>query len=691
MFCFVGWDVKGKCLLAGDGNGSVLKWNLRYMLLKLRIREFHQAKDNDSHVDDNPKKLGDVLHPDLKRTTMSAREQLEESLAANPREFDDPESEDEEDKTELAGLSWLGKIRRRADESKLQRKGKRSVATVKSAVRLKRGPEATKAPSASSTKSGGTVREAELTTPVSSTHEKKAQSVSTFALTEVESVDQTGEVTGQFIDLLASGKSSKVNPDAKIPKVALQTAASRRTYGYRAYAAESRSKSKLQHGKLLSGDAAQLVDAKPCHQDAVCELHILQGLRAIVSSGQDHVVLVRSLDAVGGTLDSDDDDDDADSQEDVLGHLWQGFPDPKWRLGPLVKKQMEKNLTYELKRASAILKYMDDRDAQYQKINQQFFAAGNKRRGQRGGAGGSGDGGDGGPTMRGRKGTMAMMLGTKIINGQKQPDLGGKDVDLGSVQPKRVTFHDNINDNGGNMFSAGSAGSSESSSHSDSSDSESSESDSEEESSVLNPNGFKDDAADEDRRYQALNPSSSKMNHNGPLSHRDLGPQAGIHGAEMLRLVMTQGVRPPRARKARFQKASMRLKWVSKYMRPDLTELEERRQKEKVKKERAKKEKTSKAMEEQEDVASYVRKKSVAASSMQEMIKKTSTTKKEAETFLSARSERNRKFIGRTVELKKKMGNSMNAAARRQAMAQKRTEKASASIKQAQGEMAVLW
>ena len=66
------------------------------------------------------------------------------------------------------------------------------------------------------------------------------------------------------------------------------------------------------------------------------------------------------------------------------------------------------------------------------------------------------------------------------------------------------------------------------------------------------------------------------------------------------------------------------------------------------------------AMEEQEDVASYVRKKSVAASSMQEMMSKTSTTKQEAETFLSERSERNRKFIGRTVELKKKMGNSMN-------------------------------
>lgn len=690
---FVGWDVKGKCLLAGDGNGSVIKWNLRYMLLKLRIREFHQAKDNDSHVDDNPKKLGDVLHPDLKRTTMSPREQLEEALAANPREFGDPESEDdEEDKTELAGLSWLGKIRRRADESKLQKKGKRSVVTVKSAVRLKRGPDAAKAPSASSKKSGGTVREAELTTPVSSTHEKNAQSVSTFALTEVESVDQTGEVTGQFIDLLASGESSKVNPEAKIPKVALQTAASRRTYGYRAYAAESRSQSKLKHGKLLSGDAAQLVDVKPCHNDAVCELHILQGLRAIASSGQDHVVLVRSLDAVGGTLDSDDEDDDADVEEDVLGHLWQGFPDPKWRLGPLVKKQMEKNLTYELKRASAILKYMDDRDAQYQKINQQFFAVGNRRRGQRGGVG---DGGDGGPKMRGRKGTMAMMLGTKIINGQKQPDFGGKGVDFGSVQPKRVTFYDNNNDNndnnGGNVFSAGSSGSSESSSQSDSSDSESSDSDSAGESSVLNPNGFKDDAVDEDRRYQALNPSSSKINHNGPLSHRNLGPQAGIHGAEMLRLVMTQGVRPPRARKARFQKASMRLKWVSKYMRPDLTELEEQRQKEKAKKERAKKERTSKAMAEQEDVASYVRKKSVAASSMQEMMSKTSTTKQEAETFLSERSERNRKFIGRTVELKKKMGNSMNAAARRQAMAQKRTEKASASIKQAQGEMAVLW
>ena len=35
----------------------------------------------------NAQKLGDVLHPDLKHSKLSAREILEESLAATPREF----------------------------------------------------------------------------------------------------------------------------------------------------------------------------------------------------------------------------------------------------------------------------------------------------------------------------------------------------------------------------------------------------------------------------------------------------------------------------------------------------------------------------------------------------------------------------------------------------------------------------
>ena len=50
--------------------------------------------------------------------------------------------------------------------------------------------------------------------------------------------------------------------------------------------------------------------------------------------------------------------------------MWQGFPDPKWHLGPLVTQQIEKNLEYELKRAGAILRYMDDRDAKLQKMKE---------------------------------------------------------------------------------------------------------------------------------------------------------------------------------------------------------------------------------------------------------------------------------------------------------------------------------
>jgi WD40 repeat protein len=119
------WDRSGMCLVAGDSNGSVLKWNFKYLLLKLHVQEFHLVDSGEdvggsgsgsggggggSGGNDSgpPTKLGDVLHPDLKRTTMSAREQLEESLAASPRVFEDPppENTQEEEKigmSELAG------------------------------------------------------------------------------------------------------------------------------------------------------------------------------------------------------------------------------------------------------------------------------------------------------------------------------------------------------------------------------------------------------------------------------------------------------------------------------------------------------------------------------------------------------------------------------------------------------------
>ena len=58
----------------------------------------------------------------------------------------------------------------------------------------------------------------------------------------------------------------------------IQTAASRRAYAFRSYAQLSKSKSKLVYGKVLSGDAAQLVDAKTCHHDAICHLHIMKGV-----------------------------------------------------------------------------------------------------------------------------------------------------------------------------------------------------------------------------------------------------------------------------------------------------------------------------------------------------------------------------------------------------------------------------
>ena len=45
----------------------------------------------------------------------------------------------------------------------------------------------------------------------------------------------------------------------------------------------------------------------------------------------------------------------------LLGHLYQGARDRDWALGPLIDKQIEKTLTYELDRATAILGYMDER------------------------------------------------------------------------------------------------------------------------------------------------------------------------------------------------------------------------------------------------------------------------------------------------------------------------------------------
>jgi hypothetical protein len=653
---FEGWDISGKCLFAGDSNGSILKWNLRYMLLKLRIRKFKLDDDSDQSTDINPKKLSEVLHPDLKRTTMSPREKLEESLAASPRVFEDNVPEESitgsEDKTEIAGLSWLGKVRRRASATNVKKRG---FVAVQAAVRIK-GQEG-----------------AALTELISKNDNSVANS--TFELTEVTEdeikEDKKIQVAENFLHLLASGgtsassneKGDQKSEDSKGLKVSrqgLHTAASKRTYCFRSYAKESRTKSKLQYGKLLSGDSAQLVDAKPCHHDAVCNLHILTGLRAIASSGQDHAVVVRSLDAEGGTLESDDEDDNIEADElDVLGRLWQGFPDPKWKLGPLVKKQMELNLSYELKRASAILKYMDDRNDQYEKITKQFFAPGNSRRRD-----------IRTKSSHPRKQTMAMMLGTKAINGEKI---------------KVVKFKKNEAD--GSDFSGIDSDEDDNGSTSDSSSSSSSDdasSVSSYQSSIvvqsLKPNSFKEDAIDEDRRLQALNPESSKVN--GPASHRDLGPKAGINGVEMLRLVLTEGVRPPRDRKARFRQANIRLKRVARYMRIDKEEEKAKIREEKAK---ARKAELEKAIKEEEDVESYVRRKSIVSSTVHALMKKSSTAKKDALKFID-NEEREKKKIASI--LKNQASRKMSIAERRQSLAH---ERAAEATKKIQGSMHVLW
>ena len=310
------WDQTGTCLIAGDSNGSVLKWNLRYLILKLRVQEFQSigdGEDGEKNDIDNPKKLGDVLHPDLRSTTMSAREQLEEALAASPRVFEDPlpeTNEPQEEVSELVGLSWLGKMKRR--KSMLSERVK-AAQILRQKEDKKEGKE----------KNSGMFTF--MTEVTASNKERKEADKSAAA--EKDSTLNNGQHARDFLHLLHSkgvpkeevegekqiDNDNENDTDAKKKiRSGMQTAASRRAYAYRAYAEDSRSRSKLQYGRVLSGDVAQLVDAKKCHHDAVCDISLLKGVRAYASSGQDQAVILRSLDAIGGTLDSEDDEDDED-------------------------------------------------------------------------------------------------------------------------------------------------------------------------------------------------------------------------------------------------------------------------------------------------------------------------------------------------------------------------------------------
>ena len=146
----------------------------------------------------------------------------------------------------------------------------------------------------------------------------------------------------------------------------------------------------------------------------------------------------------------------------------------------------------------------------------------------------------------------------------------------------------------------------------------------------------------------------------------------------MLRLVLTQGVRPPRERKARFNRASMRMKRVARAMQPDPKELERQRQEQREKK---KKMDAKKAAEEDEDVATFIRRQTVVATSIQKLMKDGSK-KKEAEAFLATAKKIRRKSLAIVVPAS---FGGMAAAARAQKM---RSDRAA---KHAAGEMAVLW
>ena len=520
------WDSAGQCLLAGDTDGSVLKWNLRYMLLKLRMQEFQPAGpdgEDEGSSESNPRKLGDILHPDLKRTTMSAREQLEEALAATPRVFKDsmppPKEEESQTNSELAGLAWLGKIQRKnllgkfagkfsskGDDQEETKTSKRDV--VASSIRSRSGSVTaastflTQVPGSGTGGSGrGNIGD------VDSGRRKTMSSLLAPEINISHPMEEPAkeELAHNFLQNLLSGNvvsagASKPESEQR-ERGGIQTAASRRAYAFRSYAQLSKSKSKLVYGKVLSGDAAQLVDAKTCHHDAICHLHIMKGVRAYLSSGQDRAVVIRSLDAVGGTLDNDGDDDDEeeniDNEEDVLGRLWQGFPDPKWHLGPLVTQQIEKNLEYELKRAGAILRYMDDRDAKLQKMKETFFSG--RRRDP------SVVVGVGKEMMAKakRKDTMAMMLGTKV-----------KEIKRGVTFQLNKTSTTNGNESDDSEDSDDDSNEFDNSSHlsTSSSDSDGESSVSSYASSIaVTSINVKEDTIDVERTYQALYPNSSTM------------------------------------------------------------------------------------------------------------------------------------------------------------------------------------
>ena len=110
---------------------------------------------------------------------------------------------------------------------------------------------------------------------------------------------------------------------------------------------------------------------------------------------------------------------------------------------------------------------------------------------------------------------------------------------------------------------ASSSSSSSSCSSSSSSESESSLSDGSDNTSISADSAIEAEnilgATDAERTERYLN-ALRKPGTNTIVARRTSERTAGINGTEMLRLVLNEGVRPPRERKARFHQASLRLR-----------------------------------------------------------------------------------------------------------------------------------
>ena len=698
------WDYSTKRLIAGDECGNMLTWNMRWALQKLRLFGFSQkifGDAEDGGTLGGAQKLGDILHPDLKREKLSPREILEESLAKTPREFtkrgvDESEilstQENADDEAALAGLSWLGKLKRKQQpnqNNKVKEATEASQRTTRSAsVSVAKNNQASRG-----------LKEPEHRR--STLHDVKVPLMNEDATMDEKAkprFDKTSTIgTHEILDtMLKPTKDEKSEDSGGVASESARstrrvhtvtTEASRRTKAFRNYASLSRKKSRLKFGSVLSSDAAQLVDARHVHHEGICDMHILNGVRAVVSSGHDQAVVVSSLDVLWGNLEESDSESDEDVSNDkrILGRLWQGASDRDWALGHLIDEQIEKTLNYELDRAGKILDYMDQRAQNMSRVS--------GRHGQRGASSLKSRPVPSAPI---RQASLHLMLkkppkkekGTeKSVN--KKPNSENS-----TAIKKSVSFQDRDVSSISSCSSSDSE--SESSTSSEDSDAEGSDLD-----AALGNEEDMMGGAEVDRTERYLNalrkPGSSEV-----VSRRSSQRTAGITSSEIKRLVMNDGVRPPQERRARFHRASLRLRRTKHAISLQEAQAEKERQKTMYKKQikdyedirkeqellKTKRGQSGTLRDAKEDISDeqllqdYVKKKERGR---RITIKGgVATFEKIAETMKGPSKE----------EMKEQVRRKSLAVARRASLAGKsrgRAERSEENLKAAQGEYATLW